>query len=242
MNVHVSTVPYAQQSHSETKCNPGSRSDTDSSLLTNTAVVTPLQLCVDHPLFLPYPRDLLSQQGQRFTSDGKSYHLLAWSLSCNIIKQQDFRMRSVSLPLHLGDPQPIAHMTTDGFASLSFDTHGLSPQTVKGYRTCLGSVLIRMGKAKVVQHISDMTSSMELQRPRVTPVLPQWDLGIVLVGSLSAKKWEKCYFPDKSTKLTGMVGKGLRSNIFNGSKMAFHYFVFCAPFSNGSYLPCLKPF
>ena len=27
--------------------------------------------------------------------------------------------------------------------------------------------------------ISDMISSKELQRPRVTPILPQWDLGIV---------------------------------------------------------------
>ena len=31
-----------------------------------------------------------------------------------------------------------------------FDTHGLSPQTIKGYRTCLGSVLNRTGKARVV--------------------------------------------------------------------------------------------
>ena len=54
---------------------------------------------------------------------------------------------------------------------------------------------------------------------------------IIIVGSLSAKKWVKCYFPDKSTKLAGMVGKGLRSNIFNGSKMTFHYFVFYALFS-----------
>ena len=63
-----------------------------------------------------------------------------------------------------------------------FNTHGLSAQTVKGYRTCLGSVLNRTGKAKVVMHqtISDMIFSMELQRPRVTPVFPQWDLGIVL--------------------------------------------------------------
>ena len=53
---------------------------------------------------------------------------------------------------------------------------------MKGYRTCLGSVLNRTGNAKVVMHktISDMIASMELQRPRVTPVLPQWDLGIVL--------------------------------------------------------------
>ena len=27
----------------------------------------------------------------------------------------------------------------------------------------------------------------------------------LIVGSLSAKKWVKCYFPDKSTKLAGMV-------------------------------------
>ena len=48
--------------------------------------------------------------------------------------------------------------------------------------TCLGSVLNRTGKAKVVMHqtISDMIVSMELQRPRVTLFFPQWDLGIVL--------------------------------------------------------------
>ena len=63
-----------------------------------------------------------------------------------------------------------------------FDTHGLSPQTIKGYRTCIGSVLNRIGRAKVVLHrtISDMIASVELQRPRITPVLPQWDLGVVL--------------------------------------------------------------
>ena len=48
-----------------------------------------------------------------------------------------------------------------------FDTHGLSPQTIKGYRTCIGVVLHRT--------ISDMIASVELQRPRITPVLPQWE-------------------------------------------------------------------
>ena len=72
-----------------------------------------------------------------------------------------------------------------------FDTHGLSPQTIKGYRTCLGSVLNRTGKARVVLHktISDMITSMELQRPRITPILPQWDLGIVL-EALSKPSYE----------------------------------------------------
>ena len=63
-----------------------------------------------------------------------------------------------------------------------FDTHGLSPQTMKGYWCCLASVLSRTGRAAEVQvkTISDMIMSLELQRPRLTPVLPQWDLGIVL--------------------------------------------------------------
>ena len=63
-----------------------------------------------------------------------------------------------------------------------FDTHGLSPQTIKGYRSCLASVFNCTSKAAAVQAktISDMITSMELQRPRMTPVLPQWDRGIVL--------------------------------------------------------------
>ena len=68
------------------------------------------------------------------------------------------------------------------FLYTHFDTHGLSPQTIKGFRTCLGSVPNWTGKAKVVQHktVSDMIASMELQRPRVMPILRLWDLGIVL--------------------------------------------------------------
>ena len=36
-----------------------------------------LRLCVVHPLVFPYRRDLLSQQDQKYVSDGKSYHLHA---------------------------------------------------------------------------------------------------------------------------------------------------------------------
>ena len=63
-----------------------------------------------------------------------------------------------------------------------FDTHGLSPQTIQGYRSCIASVLSGTGMAAAVQAktISVMIMSLELQRPRLTPVLPQWDLGIVL--------------------------------------------------------------
>ena len=68
------------------------------------------------------------------------------------------------------------------FTSIKFDTQGLSPQSIKGYRSCLASVLSRTGMAAVVQAkmMSDMITSMELQRPRMTPVLPQWGLDIIL--------------------------------------------------------------
>ena len=58
----------------------------------------------------------------------------------------------------------------------------MPPQTIKGYRSCIASVLSRIGMAAAVKAktISDMIMSMELQRPSLTPVLPQWDLGIVL--------------------------------------------------------------
>ena len=72
-----------------------------------------------------------------------------------------------------------------------FDTHGLSPLTIKAYRSCLASVLSRTGKVAAVQTetISDMIMCMELQRPRLTLVLPQWDLSIV-IEALSTSPYE----------------------------------------------------
>ena len=63
-----------------------------------------------------------------------------------------------------------------------FDTKGLSPQSIKGYRSCLDSVLSRTGMAAAVQTktMSDIFKSMELQRPRMTPVPPQWGRDIIL--------------------------------------------------------------
>ena len=62
------------------------------------------------------------------------------------------------------------------------NNHGLSPQTIKGYRSCLASVPNHTGNAAAVQAktMSDMITSMDLQRPRMTLVLRQWDLGIML--------------------------------------------------------------
>ena len=73
-----------------------------------------------------------------------------------------------------------------------FDTHSLSPQTIRAIEPAQCSAFVRTGKASAVQDrtVSDMIASMELHRPRVvTPVLPQWDLGIVL-EALSKPNWD----------------------------------------------------
>ena len=77
-----------------------------------------LHLCVEHPLVLPYRRDLLSQQDQKYVSDEKSYHLNVWRLSCDTTKQQAFQTRSLGSRQQLGDPQPITCTMIGGFASL----------------------------------------------------------------------------------------------------------------------------
>ena len=76
-----------------------------------------LRLCLEHPLVLPYRRDLLSQQDQKYISDGKLFHLHAWRLSCDTTKRQAFQTRSLGSRQPLGGPQPIACMKIDGVAS-----------------------------------------------------------------------------------------------------------------------------
>ena len=89
-------------------------------------------------------------------------------------KQQDFQKRTLKSPELLGDPLQIECTMTGGYALLTgpqgkdlihlvaaqiadflyelFDTHGLSlMQTVKGYRSCLASVLSHTGRVAEVQ-------------------------------------------------------------------------------------------
>ena len=189
-------------SHSEASVHPDGRGYSHSPLVAESVVVsTPTSSLCGTPSGLSLPSRSSVPTGPEVCL-GKSYHLHAWGLSCNTIKQQVFQTRSLGSQQLLEGPQAIARMmmgfarwARQGFDPLDptaaqiasflftlFDTHGLSPQTVKGYRTHLGSVINRTGKAKVVMHqtISDMIVSMELQRPRVMPVFSQWDLGIVL--------------------------------------------------------------
>ena len=118
------------------------------------------------------------------------------------------------------DPLDLTAAQIASFLFDLFDTHGLSPQTMRSYRTCIGSLLIPTGRARVVLHrtISDMIASMDLQRPRITPVVPQWDLGVVL-EALSKSPYEPLreasfkHLTLKTVFLLAMASAGRRSEL-----------------------------
>ena len=207
VNVHVSCIQSAQQSHSEAPVHPGGRSNSHSPLVAETVVVsTPTSSLCGSPPVLSLPSRSSVPAGSEVCLGQKVIPSARMEAFMRHYKAAGFSDEVSRLATDHG--RPSTNRTYDdrwlhfarwavgqGFDPLDptaaqiasflftlFDTHGLSPQTVKGYRTCLGSVLNRTGKAKVVMHqtISDMIASIELQRPRVMPVLPQWDLGIVL--------------------------------------------------------------
>ena len=163
---------------------------------------------MDHPLFFPYCRDLLSQQG--YVSDasrtvcvlGGSPAALPSSRICEEVSKLAAAPRTNKPSTnrvyndrwicfaHWSAGQGIDPLGPTAaeivvFLYYLFDTQGLSPQSIKGYRSCLASVLSHTGMTAAVQAktMSDMITSMESQTRvtvRMTPVLPLWDLDIIL--------------------------------------------------------------
>ena len=131
------------------------------------------------------------------------------------LPNRDFQKRSLGLQLLLEESQQTACTTTGGIALLSrpqnkeliplvphadaqkapflysiLDTHGISPQTVKGYTSCLASVLSRTGRAAMVQDriiIIRHDIFYGTTKPRLMPVLPKFDLRIVLEARVNLR-------------------------------------------------------
>ena len=205
VHVHVSTVSPVQQSHLEAQDQLGGLSNTKSPLVAITTVVsTPTTPVCGPPLILSIPPRPTVTRGiclerQVILSTGIEalmQHYQAAGFSKEVFRLAAAPRRSSTNKKYDDKWYRFAHWATgQGFDLFGptaarkaaflydlFDTHGLSLQTIKGYRFCLASVLSRTGKAAAVQakNISDIIMSMELQRPSLTPVLPQWDLRIVL--------------------------------------------------------------
>ena len=202
VDVHVSTVPLNQQSHSETTIYPGWRDYSSSPLVAVTTVVpTPTSSESRSPSHHSIPPRRTVTTGVCL---GRQVVPSAWMEAC-MQHYQAAGFSEVASRLTAAPRRPSTNSMYDNrwlifahwavgqgidplgrtaaqiatFLYSLFHTRGLSPQIIKGYRTCLASVFNCRVKAAVVQHktISDMIASMD--RPRITPVLPQWDIGIV---------------------------------------------------------------
>ena len=177
VNVHVSSIPSAQQSHSEAPVHPGGRSNSHSPLVAETVVVSAptSSLCGSPPvLSLPSRSSVPAGSevclGRKVVPSARMEALMGHYKAAGFSdefsrlaaaprrpstnRMYDDRWLRFA-PWAAGqefDPFDPTAAQIASFLFTLFDTHSLSPQTVKGYRRCLGSVLNRTGKAKVVLH------------------------------------------------------------------------------------------
>ena len=245
VNVHVSTLSPAQQGRAEVTVHPCGRGDSRSPLVAvSTLVSTPTTSLCGTPVNSPIPSRSSVPAGPEVhlrrkvipsaRMEALMRHYKAAGFSDEVSRLASAPRRPSTNRMYDDrwcrfarwaagqgvDPLNPTAAQVASFLFDLFDTHGLSPQTVKGYRTCIGSVLNRTGKTRVVLHraISDMIASMELQRPRATPVLPQWDLGVVL-EALNKPPYEPLreasfkHLTLKTVFLLAMASAGRRSEL-----------------------------
>ena len=245
VNVHVSTFSPAQQGRAEITVHSSDRGDPRGPLVAvSTVVPTPTTSLCGTPVVSPIPSRSSVSAGPEVhlrrkvipsaRMEALMRHYKAAGFSDEVSRlaaaprrpstnrmYDDLWCRFTRWAVGQGvDPLDPTAAQVASFLFDLFDTHGLSPRTIKGYRTCIGSVLNRTGRAKVVLHrtISDMIASMELQRPRATPVLPQWDLGVVL-EALNKPPYEPLreasfkYLTLKMVFLLAMASAGRRSEL-----------------------------
>ena len=186
VDVHVSTISPAQQSYSEAQDHhPGGRGDTNSPLVAVITMVSTLPTYVcDYPRFFPY-RYHNSYRPAVITGIYLKRQIVPSARMEALMQHYQAAGFTKEVSKHAPERPSTNRMYNDrwlcfanwdtgkGFDPLGptaaqlatflyelFDTHGLSPLTIKAYRSCLASVLSRTGKAAAVQTetISDMIS------------------------------------------------------------------------------------
>ena len=108
----------SQQSHSETMCHSGGRSDPNSPLVAITTLVfTPASTLCGPSCVLSIP---LRSVVTTWTEIDLGWKVVPFARMEALMQHYKsagfFQKRSLGLPQHLEDPQPIAYMTTGGFA------------------------------------------------------------------------------------------------------------------------------
>ena len=164
VDVHVSTVPPTQQSHSEASVHSDWRGDTHRPLVTITTMVSTsiTSVCGPPTLLSILPRPVVTtgiylkrQVVPSARMEALVQHYQAAGFSKEVSKLSAAPRRPSTNRMYDDMCLCLAIWATrKGFDPLGptaaqiaaflydlFDTHGLSPQTIKGYRSCLALVL-----------------------------------------------------------------------------------------------------
>ena len=82
------------------------------------------------------------------------------------------------------DPFQITVQHLADFLVFLFEVKGLSPSTIKGYRSAISRTLVLSGGPDFGSNefISLLVRNFSLERPRQKVLVPQWDLGLVLAS------------------------------------------------------------
>ena len=192
VNVHVSPIPPAQQSHAETAVHSGGGGDSCSPLVAVSVVVSTstTSLC-GTPSSSPLPSGSSVPAGSEVhlrrkvvpsaRMEALMRHYKAAGFSDEVSRLAAAPRRPSTNRMYDDRWRRFARWAAgQGFDPLDptaaqiasflfdlFDAHGLSPQTIKGYRTCIGSVLNRTGKARVVL-IKDNNAGKELSASSIS--------------------------------------------------------------------------
>ena len=103
---------------------------------------------------------------------------------------------------------------------ISLHDKNFSPATVKGYRSAISTTLKQISNVDFSNQsiLSDVVRSFELERPRVKPHFPKWDLAVVLtaLNTTPFEPLESCGFKEltyKTVFLTALASGRRRSEI-----------------------------
>ena len=119
VNVHVSSIQSANQSHSEAPVHPGGRSNSHSPLVAETVVVsTPTSSLCGSPPVLSLPSRSSVPVGSEVCL-GRKVVPSAMEALMQLHKAAGFSENVSRVAAALGDPQPIACATIGGFALLN---------------------------------------------------------------------------------------------------------------------------
>ena len=193
-----------------------------SSMEGRSVVSTNIQDVASHPPSVPSSRLVAMQQRMQASGISESVARRIYSAKRSSTNNlYDYRWKSW-LDWCIGREVDPFNPSVNIFGEFLISLHdkNFSPATVKGYRSAISTTLKQISNVDFSNQsiLSDVVRSFELERPRVKPHFPKWDLAVVLtaLNTTPFEPLESCGFKEltyKTVFLTALASGRRRSEI-----------------------------